>query len=196
MWLERLTGGGVELIDLDDARDHLRIIETDFDAEIDRVRAAASAVLDVDDDGFGGLGFPLVASQFVAKASSFSPEVLRLRFPRVSAIDAVEYVTADGSIEVVDPSGYMLARDGRRSRVHLLAGNAWPGLADRPDAVRVSFTAGWPTVADVPDDIKAAARMLIGHFFENRMAAAGEYIPRDIAIGVADLTRRYRLWAS
>ncbi|MBY6113298.1 phage gp6-like head-tail connector protein [Mameliella alba] len=196
MWLERQTGGGVQLIDLADARDHLRIIETDFDAEIDRVRAASSAVLDVDAEGFGGLGFPLVASQFIAKAGCFSPEVLRLPFPRVTAVDAIKYVAPDGSVGTVDPATYMLARDGRRVRVHLLAGNAWPALADRPDAVRLTFTAGWPDVASVPEDIKAAARMLIGHFFENRMAATGEYIPHDIAIGIDDLTRRYRLWAS
>ena len=62
MWLERISGGGVDLIDLQDAKDYLRLLGDETDTEVAAAISASSDFLDVDEDGFGGLGFPLVAA--------------------------------------------------------------------------------------------------------------------------------------
>ena len=61
MWLERISGGGVDLIDLQDTKDYLRLLGDETDTEVAAAISAASDFLDVDEDGFGGLGFPLVS---------------------------------------------------------------------------------------------------------------------------------------
>lgn len=101
MWLERQSGGTLDLVSLDEARNHLRIIGGDHDADIQNAIAAASAALDVDEDGFGGLGFPLVSQQWSVKASGFTPNLLRLPFPRVSSVDEVRYLPTAGAAQVV-----------------------------------------------------------------------------------------------
>lgn len=192
MWLERISGGAVDLIELDDAKDHLRLLEDDFDVEVQRAISAASAYLDVDSDGFGGLSFPLVNQQWSSRARGFIPSVLRLPFSRITAIDEIRFISPEGAAETVAPDHYIKVKSGRDTLIHLLSGKVWPSVADRPDAVDVRFTAGFEDVDSVPGDIKSAARLLIGHFFHNREAAAAGDVPQEIALGVERLVGRYR----
>lgn len=191
MWLKRISGGGADLIDLADAKAHLRLLEDDFDAEVSRAVSAASVFLDLDQDGFGIMGGPLLAQQWSSKAAGFTCEVLRLPFGRVIAVDEIRYLAPDGSAGVVNPATYVLAQDGRTPVVCLLPGQSWPQVASRPDAVDLRFAAGFGVVGDVPEDIRAAARLLTGHFFRNRDAAS-DVLPQEIALGVDRIAARYR----
>ncbi|MFW2541528.1 head-tail connector protein [Primorskyibacter sp. 2E107] len=195
MWLERISGGGVDLVDLDDAKKHLRLLEDDFDTQVAAAVRSASAQLDVDTDGFGGLGFPIVSQAWSAKGSGFTDQVLRLPFPRVSAITEIRYTDPDGAAQVVPSSDYLLTRDGRGAVVVLLSGKSWPSVIDRPDAVDLRFVAGFADVASVPDDIVEAAKQLIGFYFEHRGAEPTAGVAEDAARCVDDLTRRYRRFA-
>lgn len=193
MWVTRRTGGAPDLIDLDDARAHVRQIETDFDAEISRAIRAASAVLDVDADGFGGLGFPLVSSGWSLIGAGPPVLPVRLPFRRVASVDEIRvWAPGASAAEVWPATDWASWRDGRETLVGPMAGKSWPDLEARPDALEIRFTAGWATVADVPEDIKEACRLLVGHFFENRAAAVAVDVPREIALGVEALTARYR----
>ncbi|TDK51142.1 head-tail connector protein [Antarcticimicrobium luteum] len=201
MWLERLSGGNAPLITLADAKDKLRIIapegeDPELDAELTRAIAAASAHLDVDADGFGGLGFPLVAQQWLRRGEGFSADLLRLPFARILSVEALRYRAEDGNIAVVPPQDYVLAGQGRLRRIALLPGRSWPVPADRPDAVEVAFTAGFETVAAVPEDIKAAARELVVLYYDHPLADAALGIPRQVQEGIDRLTRRYRAFAA
>lgn len=200
MWLERLSGGNQPLITLADAKDKLRIIapegeDPELDAEITRAIGAASAHLDVDEDGFGGLGFPLVAQQWVRKGAEFSAQFLRLPFARIRSVDALRCLTAEGTSVTVAPQQYVLAGQGRSRRIALLSGRCWPVPADRPDAVEVVFTAGFETVEAVPEDIKAAVRELVVFYYDHPLAEAESGIPEQVARGVDHLTRKYRAFA-
>lgn len=196
MWLERISGETAELITRDDAKAHLRLLEDDFDAEVSAAIASAVAFLDVDDDGFGGLGFPLTRQVWAVKAPRFSDDVLRLPFGRVTSVEKVGFISPDGASETVSSSDYRLTRQGRASVVALLSGKSWPAVADAPDAVSIQFAAGFANAAAVPADIKAALRLLIGHFFENRLAVVMSGVPQDLKIGVDALTARYRRFAA
>lgn len=194
MWLERISGGGIDLIDLQDAKDYLRILGDETDSEVGASVAMASAFLDVDEDGFGGLGFPLVAQQWALKGSSFSADVLRMPFSRVATVDEIRFTSSDGQSGIVSPADYQLVKQGREWRVVLLSGKRWPALNVQLDAVEVRFTAGWPDVSTVPADIKSAARLLIGCFFGSRELSESE-VPENVLKAVASLTGRYRRFA-
>lgn len=201
MWLERLTGGGVPLITLEDAKDKLRIIsppgeDPELDAEITRAIASASVHLDVDADGFGGLGFPLVSQQWVRKGCGFGGGFLALPFSRIRSIDSVRCLTADGSSVTVAPGDYLVAGLGRTRYLSLMPGASWPPHAARPDAVELVFTAGFETVGDVPEDIKAACRELVAFYYDHPLADAAPGIPEQVQRGVDRLTSRYRRFAA
>ena len=40
-------------------------------------------------------------------------------------------------------------------------------------AVKVTFTAGFGDASTIPDDLKAAVKLLIGHWYEHREAVVG-----------------------
>lgn len=195
MWLERISGGGDDLIDLQDAKDYLRILVADFDDDLSAAVASASTALDVDEDGFGGLGFPLVSQQWAQKGTVFSAKMLRLPFSRIASVDEIRFTSPDGLSGIVPMQDYQLVKNGREWRVFLHSGKRWPILANRPDAVDVRFTVGWPDVASVPADIKAAARLLTKFFFESGADSDERDFPDEIARGVDHLTARYRRFA-
>ncbi len=200
MWLERLSGGNAALITLADAKDKLRILTPDgedpeLDAEITRAIAAASTHLDVDGDGFGGLGFPLVSQQWVRKGAGFTCDLLRLPFARIHSVDAVRCLQEDGTSLTVPPEDYILAGSGRARRIDLLPGRSWPSHAARADAVEIEFTAGFTAAEDVPEDIRAAARELVKLYYDHPLADAALGIPEQVQRGVDRLTRRYRAFA-
>lgn len=196
MWLERISGGGVDLVDLAAAKAHLRILSDETDAEVQAAISAASIHLDVDADGFGGLGFPLVAQQWSSKSAGFVPSVLRLPFARVTAVTEIRYTAPDGTPGVVPATDYLLTRRGRDAVVTLLPGKAWPNLIDRPDAVDLRFTAGFSDVASVPDDIVEAAKQMVSFYFHNRGADATDGVSEEVARCVDRLTMRYRRFAA
>ena len=192
MWLERIAGGGVDLVDLADAKAHLRVLDDESDTEISNAIDAASTFLDIDADGFGGLGFPLISQTWSIKASSFGAGSIRLPFGRVTAVTSLKYYDADNVLQTIDSADYHLAGWGRDFLVVLATGKSWPSVYDRPDAAIIEFVAGYADTAAVPSDIKAAARLLVGHFFENREAATEGVVTREIELGVSRLTRRYQ----
>ncbi|MBC7154496.1 MAG: hypothetical protein H5U19_07795 [Rhodobacteraceae bacterium] len=196
MWLERLSGGGVDLVSLGSAKDHLRIIGNETDAEVEAAISAASVHLDVDADGFGGLGFPIVAQQWSSKAAGFTPRLLRLPFSRVTEVTEIRYIAPDGTPGTVPSADYLLIRRGRDALVELLPGKAWPNLIDRPDAVDLRFTAGFPDLVSVPDDIIQAAKELITYYFFSRGGDGPDGISEEVARCVDRLTRRYRRFAA
>lgn len=195
MWLERISGGGADLIELADAKAHLRLLEDDFDAEVSIAIAAASAFLDVDEDGHGEFGFPLVSQDWSSKSCGFTRSVLRLPFSRVTSLDEIRYIDPTGVTSAVPPASYMLVKRGRDWHAELISGYSWPSLIDRPDAVDVRFTAGFGDVAAVPEDIKAACRLMVEHFFNNRSATEPGDVPKEISLGVGRIVRRYRKFA-
>jgi hypothetical protein len=48
-----------------------------------------------------------------------------------------------------------------------------PSLADRPDAVQVTFTAGASNPRDIPPGLKHAVRILTRHYYDNPTASVG-----------------------
>lgn len=195
MWLERKSGGGEKLVTLEDAKRHVRVIGVEHDVEIDSAIAAASQYLDVDQDGFGGLGVPLLSQVWTVKGSAVTADLLRLPFGNVRSVDEIRYIGAAGEPGVVPADDYFLAKRGREWRVLLASGAAWPALANRPDAISIEFAAGWPNARAVPADIVSAAKVLIEFLFDggNLFEVDAENAPAMRVVD--DLTRRYRRFA-
>jgi uncharacterized phiE125 gp8 family phage protein len=98
-------------------------------------------------------------------------------WPLIS-VDSVSYKTSDGTVIVMDTTGYVVDMDSQPGRIAPPYGSAWPSFIPFPlSAIRIRYTAGndisdtaSPQIPYPDDDILHAMRFLVAHFFEHREA--------------------------
>lgn len=67
-------------------------------------------------------------------------------------------------------NNYSVFGDSILGRVQLLDEVDWPEVYEREDAVQIEFVAGYgAAAANVPQSIRLAVRMLVSHWYENRV---------------------------
>lgn len=197
MWLKRVSGGNLPLMDLQTAKVHLRILDDDsFDVEIDDLVLSVTAQLDVDDAGQGGLAFPLGLQVWGMFQAKFPAGQIDLPFSGIEKITSVKYWDTAGQQQTLAADQYILAGSGGARCLVPLSGVYWPSVADRPDAVEITFEAGHATMELVPNDIKRAAKLLIGHYFENHSEVVVGTVSVKIQAGVDSLLQRYRRYTN
>lgn len=154
------------LLELADAKAHLRVRHSDEDAFIESLIAAAEAHL----DGYTGvLGRALVTQEWSRSFDGF-PACNSFRLPLGPLGDAVSISYYDAAGDVQSFTDFHAVADAIGPMVVLTDGSQWPSTATRPDAVTVTWTCGYGDVDDVPSAIIHAAKLLIGHWFANREA--------------------------
>lgn len=182
--MERLVAPAVAPITLAEAKEHLRVDHSDEDALIGGIIAAAVSHI----DGDGLLGRAMI-TQTWAQWVSRAPGNVRLRMGPFIALAGVAFWDAD-SLEDADTADFRVRKVG--DFVEIAAKNAWPAADDRPDAIRISFTAGYGATADdVPADIRHALLLLVGHLYANREATREKALA-EIPLGVDALIGRHR----
>ena len=169
-------------VSLADAKLHLGYDAADRDAEIAAFVAAAVARL----DGWGGvLGRCLVAQTWRQPLSGFpsGPEIV-LPFPDVASA-TIAYTDTAGSDQTVSAADWSLHETSVGAAIVLDDDASWPSTATRPDAVRITFTAGYGAAAsDVPQPIRSAILLMTGDLWRSREAGSA---PAGALGGVADL---------
>lgn len=179
-------------IDLASAKAHLRVDFESDDALIQGLIDAATAWL----DGHAGvLGRALVTQTWKARFDYCFP-AWRIPLPLspVQAVDSIEYVDAQGATQTVSSSDYVVI-DGPAAAVQPAFGKAWPAPRGQARAVAITFTAGYGAPDDVPGALKAAIKLLVGHFYEHREGVVGveqRDSSAELPLGVAALIRPFR----
>jgi uncharacterized phiE125 gp8 family phage protein len=113
----------------------------------------------------------------------------RMCLPLGPVIEVIEVAGADGTLDAGDYS--LITDGGGRSFVELASGVSVSG------AVSVTYRAGYPTVpaeagppevparSTVPEDIKAAIKLFVGAWYENReesiIGTIGAQLPETVA---------------
>lgn len=135
--------------------------------------------------------FLCVASDFAGGEITWSGNELALdRSPLVS-VQSVSYI-AEGATTptTMDAADYTAITTTTPGRV-LFLGDL-PALAERPDAVRVAFTAGAATPEAIKASLRHALLLLVAHLYENR-AAALEKSMNEIPLGLRHLLESHRV---
>jgi uncharacterized phiE125 gp8 family phage protein len=160
------------ILSLAEAKAHLRVDHADEDTLITSLVAAAASYL----DGYSGiLGRALVVQSWAQDFDAFADE-MRLPLGDLIAVTSVTYFDAANATQTLASTVYEGRSDERGPFIGLKADQAWPDTYDRAGAVRVTWTAGYgQTAAAVPEAIKAAAKLMIGAWYDNR--AAGDIPP-------------------
>jgi hypothetical protein len=181
----RTVAPGVDLIETLAARKQCRVDHADDDETLAAIVRAATAYL----DGPNGILRTALLKQTWRDAWSGFPESysrLQLSAEPLIAVTSVEYIapgtTTWTPMAAEDYHGYT---DATGSWVELADGESWPDTATRPEAVRITYTAGFgPSASDVPANIIHAAKLLVAHYYENREAVLIGTISGNIPMGV------------
>lgn len=177
----------VEPITATEAKLHLKVdVSTDDDLITSLIVAARQYV-----EAFTNRR--LVTQTWTYKLDGFPCEdVLWLPTPPVSSVTGVQYVDANGDTQTFSTSDYATdlpsGPNAGKGRIYLAYGSSWPTTQDIPNAVTVTFVCGYAAAgatdsvkrAAVPDGIKAAMKLLIGHWYANREAVVIGQSPSSV----------------
>jgi len=108
------------------------------------------------------------------------------RYP-ANAVSSITYYDTDGNSQTLSSAVYTVGLYSIPNQIWLSPDQDWPSLDDdRRYPVEVNFT----TTPTVPETIKAAIKMLVAHWYENREAVVVGTQVNTVPIAVENL-----LWA-
>lgn len=151
-----------------EAKAHLRVDHSDEDTLISSLIDAAVAYL----DARGVLGRAMVTQSWAEWVSN-APGHVRLTVGPFQSLTSVEYYDTDNALQTATLGNFETWLDGDFVRVKPKSGQSWPNAYSRPDAIKITYVAGFGDAgSDVPQGIRQALLLLVGHWYENRIAAS------------------------
>lgn len=175
MSLREITTPTVEPLTLAETKEHLRVTGSDDDSYIGGLIIAVRQYCE------NVTGRYFVERQVRWTLDSFpvcSRTALIIPAAPVQQIDSIVYTDIEGNQATWDALLYDFQYDIVFPRLAPAYGEGWPSDArDVMGAVKIDFTVGYdPSVSspidytqNVPQAIKHAMRLVIGHFYENRL---------------------------
>lgn len=180
---------GITLVTLAEAKRHCRVDAADEDLTIAALVNSAVAYL----DGYSGiLGRALLTQTWQQDFGAFD-DVMRLPVGNLLGVTSVTYYDVNNAQQTLSASVYSALSDGLGPCIVRAYNKVWPDTYSRPDAVRVTWTAGYgAAAANVPPPIRQAVLLLVGHWYANREAVTTDTSSAELPLGVAALLAPYR----
>lgn len=120
-------------------------------------------------------------------------DVLELPRANLLGVSAVEYIDPAGDTQTLSTDVYSVDTASLPGRICLKYVQVWPFVQVIRNAVTITFTAGYgPAASDVPQPIKAAMKLLIGHWHENREAVNVGQSVTTLPLAAESLLWQYR----
>jgi len=153
-----------EPINLDEAKDHLRLDGTDDDAYL---MALIVAVRERTEDRTRRA---LITQTWEGVLDRFpSSREIWVRHPNLQSVTSVTYEDENGDTQTFSSSSYYVDTVNTYGRISLEDGYSWPGTENRANAVTVTFVAGYGDDAnDVPQMLRQGMLILLAHWYELR----------------------------
>jgi uncharacterized phiE125 gp8 family phage protein len=108
------------------------------------------------------------SSRFVEQSEDCYGRVTYLERSPLASVVSVKYYDESDVQQTLATSVYGVVATATPGFIYLKAGESWPTLYDRPDAVEITFTAGAASVSAVPHTFRNAIMQLALHFYEQR----------------------------
>lgn len=157
-------------VSLQEAKTHLRILDTTYDTEIEAFIERATGVAEL------YTNLSLMEQEVKLYFSSIPNDgIIEVRRAPVISIDGVYYHNGTEFIETEDIQIDDVSKPARIKFTEIPdydREQLWAGY--------VEFTAGYPDAASVPVNIKQAILMLVASFFENRGDEGHRSIPESV----------------
>lgn len=163
MSLKLILGPASEPITIAEAKVHLRV-ESDFTDDDTLITALIVAARQGAEHMTGRA---LIPQTLELALDEFEEEISLLR-PPLASVSSVKYVDADGVLQTLSTSDYILDDHSAPARVVPAYGTSWPSTRCQPNAVLIRYVAGYANAAAVPQEIKQWMLLRIGVMYENR----------------------------
>lgn len=111
--------------------------------------------------------------------------------PKLQSVTSIKYVDLDGDQQTIASSVYDVDVSDEPGRVGLAYNQSWPDNRGDINSVEMIFIAGYGVAAAVPDVFKAAIKLLIGHWYDNRSDVCDANLS-EIPFGAKALISIYR----
>lgn len=155
-----VTPPTVEPVSLDEAKEHLRVLSDDTDAEIESMIVAARQMVESGESW--SLERSLITTTWRVVLDRF-PKCIELPRPPLISVSSITYVDTNGTTQTLSPSLYQVDSHNEPGRIVPAYGQVWPVTRDQINAVTVTYTAGYgATAASVPMGIKQAILLCLG----------------------------------
>lgn len=183
------TAPVVEPVTTTELKAHLRVDGTDEDTLIASLGVAARQHVEEETRR------ALVTQTWVLKLDEFpgsGDAEIRLPRPPLQSVTSVQYVDGNGDTQTWSSSLYVVDTADTPGNISLAYGESWPSTRAQKNAVTITYVAGYGAASTVPDALKAAIKLLVGHYYVNREeAVTGTVVAR---LGAVDaLLAPYRV---
>ena len=148
---------------LEEAKEHLRVTDTNSDSYIQGLIAVVTEHVEAQ------TGRTLITTQYTWKLDGFPcGQYLYVPKPPLQSINSITYIDTDGSTDTWGSTYYTADSVSIPARLTPAYQETWPITRDVPNAVTVTFTAGSSYLSGVPEGIKHAIKFLCAHYWTNR----------------------------
>lgn len=164
------TPPSTEPITLAEAKAQLRV-ESDFTDDDVWITSAITVVR----EQVEALTNRALMPQSLELAISEFEDVMQLPKPPFTSLASIQYYDEDNSIQTLASTVYTLNDFVEPAEIALAYEQTWPTVYDRPDAIRIAFSAGYANEAAVPASIKQAMLMLLTDLYDNRSSSTSNF---------------------
>jgi uncharacterized phiE125 gp8 family phage protein len=174
-----VTPPAAEPVSLAEIKLHLRI-EPDVSAEDDLLNSLIKAArLHAE----RVTGRALVTQTQKLTLDYFPEWGIELPNPPLQSVTSVVYWDLNETQQTLAAANYKVVTATTPGFVEPAYGEVWPSTLEISGAVEITFVAGYGAAAAVPDDLKAAIKLLVGHWYRNResvSATGGIELPQAV----------------
>lgn len=127
-------------------------------------------------------------------ADSVRARTIKLERSPLASVSHVKYWPAVGSTQLTLDASYYITQTGvEPGRIVLKYDQDWPDLADRPDAVEITFVAGYASAAAVPASLRHAVSLTVSHLYDQRAPLNIGNIVNEIPFSLRHLLESQRV---
>ena len=150
-------------VSLDEMKIHLRVIGDTEDFLIRDLILAATSWAEM-------FQRRLFITRAVTMYLDKFPSEIRPDWSPLVAVSSLKYIDTDGTLQLLAAANYRIDTDTEPGRITEAYGQSWPETRALTNAVIIEYTAGSGAAADVPDDIVSAIKLLVGHWYADRVS--------------------------
>lgn len=179
--------GGTGIITTAEAKTHLKVDTTADDTLIGNLIAAAVQSAQIYTNRF------FLTTQIIQYGDKW--EDIKVLFKsKVINVVSVKYYDSDNSLQTLSTDVWLADTKHQPARIGLKPNKDFPALADRINAVEVTYKVGYgDTAADVPQGIKQAVLLTIGNWYQNREEVVVGRIATELPKSAQYLLDQYKV---
>lgn len=178
-----ITPATAEPVNVEDAKDHLRVDGSDEDMLITALIPTAREYA----EHYTGRALARQTVEQVLPA--FPAEEIALDLGPAASVTFIKYTDSNGDEQTLGSDQYLLNTYGSAKTIERAYGVTWPATRG-PNAVRVRYETGYE---DAPAAAISAILLLVAHLFENRQDVSALKLA-SIPMGATELLNTIKGW--